>query len=187
MKENLINTIKNSAYIVIIAICLAYFEVQIEGPNGWASALPTWRYDDPSLTWIFGGRPITGYHTALNILLLLFFHWPFILKKWNILDEIRILSSFTILAVIWDFLWFVINPYFGLEKYNSSNIWWFKNWLSGFPVDYYFGILVTFVIRGFSALLLPENKLRGLLYSTIFIIFCILGIVLFVVLFHLWV
>lgn len=183
MKTKYITTIKNAIYIVLIAICLAYFEVQIEGPNGWASALPTWRIDSPSVTWIFGGRPVTGYHVALNILLLLFFHWPFVFKKWNLSDEIKIFSSFTILAVIWDFLWFVINPNFGLEKYNRSNIWWFKNWFLGFPVDYYFGLLMTFVIRGIPALYSRENKLKPLFDSALFIFLSLLGIAIFVILF----
>ena len=60
-----------SIFLFFIAVSLAYYEVQIEGPNGWASSLPTWKSTDPSITWIFGGRPVTGYHVSLNIILLI--------------------------------------------------------------------------------------------------------------------
>src|SRR4030066_244499 len=60
--------------------------------------------------------------------------------------EIQILYSYVIIAVVWDFQWFVMNPYFGMEKYKPENIWWFKNWVFSFPVDYFIGIAVSLVL-----------------------------------------
>jgi len=167
--------IKLSIYLVLIAIVLAYFEVQIEGPNGWAGVLPTWKTESKWFTWIFAGRPVTGYHVALNLLLFLFFHWPFLFVKWNLADELSIIASNTILAVIWDFLWFIINPYFGFEKYRPENIWWFKNWLLGFPIDYYVGILVSFVIFFLSSYNRHKNVKKGIAESALFTLLCIIG------------
>jgi hypothetical protein len=135
--------------LALFGICflLASLEVQIEGPNGWASKLPTWRLDDPRLTWIFGGRPITGYHFYLNLLLLAFFHFPLLFTRFSWRKEAALLSGFGLIAVFWDFLWFVINPHFGLEKYSAEFIWWFKNWRFGFPVDYFWGLLASLIIN----------------------------------------
>jgi hypothetical protein len=62
-----------AVYLTLIAATLAYLEVQIEVPHGWAANLPTWRVRDLRLTWLFGGRPMTGYHVGLNLLLQLLF------------------------------------------------------------------------------------------------------------------
>jgi hypothetical protein len=132
--------------LFLICFLLANLEIQIEGPNGWASALPTWRILNPHVTWIFGGRPVTGYHVFLNLLLLAFFHFPLLFGPFSWDKERRILSGLTLIAVIWDFLWFVMNPHFGLSRYSPENVWWFKAWKFGFPVDYYFGILASFLI-----------------------------------------
>ncbi len=134
-------------FLFLICFFLASLEVQIEGANGWAAALPTWRILDPRLTWIFGGRPVTGYHVFLDLLLLTFFHLPLVFTGFTWRREAVLLSGFGLIAVCWDFLWFVDNPSFGLHKYSGEFIWWFKHWRLGFPVDYYIGILVSFAIN----------------------------------------
>jgi hypothetical protein len=154
---------------------LANLEIQIEGPNGWASKLPTWRVTDPHWTWIFGGRPITGYHVFLNLLLLSFFHFPLLFTSFSLAKEIKIIYSFSIIAVIWDFQWFVLNPYYGISNYKKENIWWFKNWIFGFPADYFFGIIVSFIIFLLPILFKKENfKNRSIEWAiiTFTLIFC---------------
>ena len=177
-------SISFSFYLFLIAIILAYFEVQIEGQNGWASALPTWKTTDPRLTWIFGGRPVTGYHLALNLLLLSFFHWPILFNKWTFINEAKVISNFALLAVIWDFLWFVINPYFGLQNYNSENIWWFSNWFLGFPIDYYFGISMSIIIRCIPSFLRKEQFRNALFEGVYFVVGCLLLTAIFVFIFQ---
>ena len=47
--------------IVVLAYVFAKVEVHIEGTNGWASKLPTWRIERHwLLDLFFGGRPMTG-------------------------------------------------------------------------------------------------------------------------------
>ncbi len=179
INQSLKSSLVFSIYLFVIAIILAYFEVQIEGPNGWASALPTWKTVDPDLTWIFGGRPVTGYHVSLNLLLLSFLHWPCLFSKWSLVSEARTLSSFALLATIWDFLWFVINPNFGLSKYNGDNIWWFKHWFLGIPVDYYIGFLMAILIRCVPSLFRKELFVKSFLEGTMFVIFSVALTVLF--------
>jgi len=162
-------------YLFLICFFLANLEIQIEGPNGWASKLPTWRVTDPHWTWIFGGRPITGYHVFLNLLLLSFFHFPLLFTSFSLAKEIKIIYSFSIIAVIWDFQWFVLNPYYGISNYKKENIWWFKNWIFGFPADYFFGIIVSFIIFLLPILFKKENfKNRSIEWAiiTFTLIFC---------------
>jgi hypothetical protein len=134
--------IRRATYVFAIAVTLAYLEVQIEGPNGWAAALPTWRTLDPRITWLFGGRPVTGYHVSLVTFILLMFHWPVMFKPWSLLDEIRVLHPCAVLAIVWDFLWFVLNPAFGMRRYGPGQIWWFPRWTLGIPTDYWIGIAI---------------------------------------------
>jgi hypothetical protein len=143
-------------YVFAMCLTLAYLEVQIEGPNGWASALPTWRSTDPRLTWVFGGRPLTGYHLALNAFLLLTLHWPILFKRWSLVDECRVLQSFAVMAFVWDFLWFVLNPNFGLGRYDAAHVWWFRYWVFGLPVDYGVGAAAAVLLRLAPAFLCRE-------------------------------
>jgi hypothetical protein len=42
-------------WVVLAAFFFAQVEIQIEGPAGWASSLPTWRIEDHWLLDIFWG------------------------------------------------------------------------------------------------------------------------------------
>ncbi len=145
-----------ACYVFLMCLALAYLEVQIEGPHGWAAALPTWRTLDPRVTWIFGGRPLTGYHLGLNAFLLLALHWPVLFKRWSLVDECRVLQSFAVMAFVWDFLWFVLNPSFGLGRYDAAHVWWFRHWLLGVPVDYGVGAAAALLLRLWPALVHKE-------------------------------
>lgn len=140
------NAVVFGLFLWTLCFLLALLEVQIEGANGWAAQLPTWRSFDPRITWIFGGKPITGYHVYLNLLLLTFFHFPLVMTGFSWRKETRLLSAYIILTVVWDFLWFVVNPHFGMTKYDPTHIWWFRHWALGFPVDYFVGIISSFFI-----------------------------------------
>jgi len=129
----------------LFAVCLtlALFEVQIEGPHGWAEKLPTWRLDKPWIRKLTNGKPITGYHVYLNLVILGFLHYPLIVSQWTLVGEFRLFSQYMIIAVYWDFLWFVTNPHFGLRRFKSANIWWHKQWVLGMPMDYIMGTTVS--------------------------------------------
>jgi len=162
-------------YFYILAICLAILEIQIEGVDGWAAKLPAWRVKvgsrlDKLYKKIFQHKELTGYHLALNIFLLLFLHWPFVWSwQWNIWAELEILAIFVLFTVVWDFLWFVLNPNFSLRKFNKSNAWWHKKWWGWLPVDYYLAVLFSML------LLLPETVAINPVEGT-FKILALLGI-----------
>lgn len=135
----------------LVAFLLAALEVEIEGPNGWASALPTARIENRLVLFLvrpfFGGRPVTLYHAYLFSLLFVFSHAAFIQGldiTWRY--ECRILSSFFLLAVTWDYLWFVLNPAFGPDKFAREHVAWHahRRWLFKiFPIDYVIGFALS--------------------------------------------
>jgi hypothetical protein len=129
-------------YFFAIAFVLAHLEIQIEGAHGWAEKLPTWRWQTPAvLRWI--GRPITGYHVFLLLFILLFTHLPVMYVGFTVEREAELLSLFALLAVFWDFLWFVCNPHFGLERFRAGQVWWFRSWALGLPVPYFVGVVLS--------------------------------------------
>lgn len=48
-------------FILTASILMALFEIQVEGKNGWAADLPTWRSNNKWLYKFMGNRPVTGY------------------------------------------------------------------------------------------------------------------------------
>jgi hypothetical protein len=48
-----------------------------------------------------------------------------------------------LMAVQWDFLWFVLNPHFGMRRFSAAHIPWFRIWFLGLPADYYNGLLLS--------------------------------------------
>lgn len=134
------------AFVALLALFFAEVEIQIEGGDGWAASLPTWRVEKHWLLDIFwGGRPMTGYHAWVFSFIFLVFHLPvFMLSKWTWRLELKILASIQFFWLIEDFLWFILNPAFGISKFNPEVVWWHKNWIWFMPTDYW-----TFII--FSA------------------------------------
>lgn len=134
-------------YIFVIAVILAILEIQIEGPHGWAKSLPTWRPNPESrvgkiFSFFAHGKECTGYHLSLFVMLFLFFHLPFVSgTPWNWQLELEALALYTWFVVIWDFLWFVLNPHHPLKYLFLKKFWWHDKYVGKFPVDYYWGWL----------------------------------------------
>jgi len=156
-------------YFFAIAFVLAQLEIQIEGPHGWAERLPTWRWQTPGvLRW--AGKPITGYHVFLLLFILLFIHLPMMYLGFSWDREAELLTLFCLLAVFWDFLWFVCNPHFGLARFRPGQVWWFKSWFLGLPSSYFSGLGMSLLIWGAAGFLpgaapWPERLLR---WATVF-------------------
>lgn len=147
-------------YVFAIAWVLAQLEIQIEGPHGWAEKLPTWRWQTPGvLRWT--GKPITGYHVFLLLFILLFIHFPLISNGWTLEREAETLSLFFLLAVFWDFLWFVCNPHFGLSRFRAEHVWWFKTWMLGLPTSYFAGLVLSMLVYAAPGLLSPAPGWTG--------------------------
>nr|WP_221195604.1 hypothetical protein [Luteibacter sp. Sphag1AF] len=136
---------------VLLAWMFANVEIQIEGPNGWATGLPTWRIEHHwLLDLLWGGRPMTGYHAWVFPFIAVLFHFPMIVEgHWRWRAQIRALACLMVFWVTEDFLWFVLNPAFGLSRFDPSHVPWHKHWCGVAPTDYWvYGALglVLFVV-----------------------------------------
>jgi hypothetical protein len=121
-----------SAYLVLFGILMALIEIEIEGPNGWAVELPTWRRFNWISRFVFGGRPATGYHVFMNLFLVLTFHSPLFhdLMNWEWGDEVKAWASFTIMAgLFWDWWWFILNPDYTWRGHRKSRVPWHPRWI----------------------------------------------------------
>lgn len=137
------------AGVLVLAFFFAKLEIQIEGANGWASRLPTWRVEKhPLLDWFWGGRPMTGYHAWAFTFVALVFHTPYLFGCSPSLPmEARILGSVMLFWIAEDALWFFLNPAFGLRRLSREAVWWHKHWIGPVPTDY-----VTFTLAGCALL-----------------------------------
>ncbi len=116
-------------FVLAASFLFAKTEIAIEGPNGWAEKLPTWRL--PKEHWasrlVFGGRPATGYHVWLNAFILFSAHAVYLFASFSWSVELRLISLFILFWALEDFLWFVLNPAFGLHNFKREKIWWHKD------------------------------------------------------------
>lgn len=53
-----------------------------------------------------------------------------------VLGWVGVLAFFFAFWILEDFLWFVLNPAFGLAKFTPAHVPWHKHWLLGVPADY---------------------------------------------------
>ena len=126
-------------WVILISYFFAKVEIHIEGRHGWAAQLPTWRIEKHWLLDVFwGGRPLTGYHAWVFPFILLFSHLGFFLVGgWTWERELRTMGVVALFWTLEDFLWFVLNPAFGLSRFKKGLIPWHTRWVLGLPVDYW--------------------------------------------------
>jgi hypothetical protein len=143
----------NTGILLLATATLAYVfakvEIQIEGRNGWAMGLPTWRIERHKLLdMFFGGRPMTGYHAWMLPFMLLIFHFPAIVTwTWSWALEARMLAAMIIFWILEDVLWFLLNPAWGWRKFKPSGEMWHKRWFLWLPVDYWmFGVVASVLL-----------------------------------------
>jgi len=139
MKRVAIAILSTLLYIALLALFFAQVEIQIEGPTGWAANLPTWRVEQYWwLDWFWGGRPLTGYHLWVFSFMALAFHLPIaLLQRWSWHIELRILGALALFWIIEDWLWFVMNPAYGLVRFSPRFVPWHKSWIGPMPTDYW--------------------------------------------------
>lgn len=138
-------------FVFLAALLFAKLEIQIEGKHGWAENLPTWRVQKDWFKFLPAGKkPLTGYHFYFWLLLFVIFHFVLLYTPWSIKLEFFILSSYVLTLWVEDFLWFVLNPYYGIRKFNKKNISWHKKWLGIFPLQYYFYLLIWSLLFYFA-------------------------------------
>jgi hypothetical protein len=137
----------DSVFVLALATVYALLEIQIEGPNGWAKNLPTWRKSGFPWGLLVGfDKELTGFHFYFLLLLLLLFHFPFLFVSWTMALELRILSLFLLTRIVEDFLWFVLNPAYGIGKFVRKEIPWHKAWFFGLPTGYWTTTPVALVL-----------------------------------------
>ena len=145
------DVITTNIYIFVMATVLALLEIQIEGANGWARNLPTWR--PHAAKWyaklymkMMSGKEMTGYHLCMFGFVFLIFNLPFFFGfPFNIENVIKLLALFFIFIAMWDFLWFVLNLHYPLKSFAVNNVN-HKQFLLGMPVDYYFSIIASLIL-----------------------------------------
>ncbi|HEY3358967.1 MAG TPA: hypothetical protein VGQ83_37300 [Polyangia bacterium] len=141
------------AGVTLVAYFFANVEVQIEGADGWAARLPvTFRIEKHWLLDLFwGGRPMTGYHAWAFSFMAVAFHFPLIAAwRWSWRIEARIVACLALFWVIEDFLWFVLNPAYGVGPLFARQVPWHKKWLLGLPQDYWSFALVAALLLWLS-------------------------------------
>ena len=124
---------------------LAGIEIEIEGGNGWAERLPTWWYKrgrfGKFFGFVMGGRPLTGYHVFAFTIPMLLLHLPFVSGvEWTLSGELLVIGTYFALAVIWDYIWFVLNPAYTVARFKRGQ---------------------RLVVRGALDLALPARLLHG--------------------------
>ena len=95
------------------AFGLGCIEIEIEGGHGSAERLPTWYLMRGRTGRVYrlamGQRPLTGYHVFAFTIPLVIVHLPFAFGlDWSLSAELSQLAIYFALAVIWDYIWFVI-------------------------------------------------------------------------------
>lgn len=122
-------------YVFFAALILAALEIQIEGKDGWAAKLPTFRLKKK-----MGAKPITGYHLFIILFTLLIFHFPLFFTDWSLRKESLLFGAYILMWTLEDFFWFILNPHYGLSKFHKNNkdIWWHQSWFAGLPTFYWF-------------------------------------------------
>jgi hypothetical protein len=72
---------------------------------------------------------------------------------WSVAAELRTIATYFVLAVIWDYLWFVLNPAYTVRRFRRGNVWWFEvPWIWRFPLDYYLGVGFSMVLVAIGCL-----------------------------------
>ena len=140
------------------ALLFALVEIEIEGAHGWAERLPTWYRVTPwyarAFARLIGGKPLTGYHATMIPLALLSFHVGFAFgQPWSLGLEARVLARFGFWTIVWDGLWFVLNPAFGWRRFRPGQVWWLgRIWIARFPIEYWGALASSFVVAALPGL-----------------------------------
>jgi len=130
--------------IIFLVEILAFVSISF-----WAAAM------EGSTGGIFGIKNLFGLNADFYIFYLtvpLFLIIPLIIKP-DIKLFGTLLTGYLLGIVLEDLLWFVINPYFGIQKFNSQNAIWLIHWIRLgnleiplFYVRYVFGAFLVWFI-----------------------------------------
>lgn len=145
-------TLPGAALLFGYALLFALVEIEIEGKHGWAMNLPTWFRRKPLYARVFAfllsGKPLTGYHAVMFFIPFTSFHVGLAFgQPWSWGLEARLVASYLVWNVTWDFLWFLLNPAFGWARFRKGEIWWHGGaWVGRLPIDYVNALWLSFVV-----------------------------------------
>ena len=137
------------------SFCFAKMEIEIEGEKGWADDLPTWRIskDHVLSRLLAGGRELTGYHLWVQTFVFSLLHIVFVFVSWSWKIELQLLSFIFYIWVVEDFMWFLLNPAFGITKFKKKFIWWHeRHWWWFAPREYFIFIPIATLLYYCSTL-----------------------------------
>ncbi|MBU1446200.1 hypothetical protein KKD70_02980 [Patescibacteria group bacterium] len=124
-------------YFFVIAFALIVIENKLEVKYKFAKKIHNLRIKSRFTSFVFGGKEISGYFIFVMIGLFLFLHIPFLITaSWSIGAESEIFAVLLLAGIFWDFLWVVLNPYYGVRKFNQKHLYWYEAWVAGIPVEY---------------------------------------------------
>lgn len=135
-----------------LALWFALIEIEIEGAHGWALRLPTWfRTRGPAgrlYGAVSGGKPLTGYHLFMASLPLVILHLPFGYgADWSAAAEVMVFATYMAFAIGWDYLWFILNPAYGVRGFRRGRVWWYSGaWIGPLPYEYSAAVAGSFVL-----------------------------------------
>ena len=132
-------------WVLVMALFFSEVEIQIEGAAGWAANLPTWRIERHWLLDLFwGGRAMTGYHAWVFSFMALAFFAPLAFTGgWRWREAGLALAGLMTFWITEDFLWFVLNPAYGLARFGPATVPWHPHWLLGAPIDYWVSLTLA--------------------------------------------
>lgn len=130
-----------TAFLFVMAVLFAVFEIEAEGKYGWAEKFPTWyRVNGPAKWYVrVTHKPLTGYHLPLFLVSVMLFLWPMAaISNWSWAGVLAGFANYFAWVVVWDYCWFILNPHYGWSNFRRSKVWWFGNepWLGSIPVSY---------------------------------------------------
>ena len=100
--------ILQTTYLFVTSLVVASLEIEIEGKDGWAKKLPTWRIRGGC-----GDRPLTGYHVALALAFIsISINGAVTASLLQTIPFHRVLYSlaiFTLMMAYEDALWYALN------------------------------------------------------------------------------
>lgn len=134
------NILLTFIWIILGFIAMSFWEAYIEGKYPWAGRQVGWKIK-------FSKRvTLTAYHFWIYIMFFFWFTVPLAMFGWNLKLFGVIVSAVAVGAVIEDFFWFIVNPFYSLKKFNEKDTYWYA-WLKigkiQIPVSYIVGAVIA--------------------------------------------
>lgn len=123
--------VAKTAFWFVVALMYAWFEIESEGKYGWSEKTQTWYRSFQSYPkWLrifLGRKPLTGYHLPAFMAVFLISHMHFFMGvTWTVQKELVAMATYMAWAPLWDYLWLLFNPYYGVGHLGPKNVWWYR-------------------------------------------------------------